>query len=125
MAASIYTLGLSNGQSLSVYQGISQPKYSALCVRVLNSPDDSSNIVDKNTDFTVSSEAYIVHIDMPATLTAGGFEIYDVTAGRRTLVSPGIRDFSVFRTDKQAELPLVTFHPGRTYRLFQTTPGNP
>ena len=119
MAASIYTIVLSNGQTISVYQGASQPLNSVLNVGLIGLPDANSKI----TDFSVMTDAYIFDIIVPATLTAGGFEIYDVTAGQRT--SLGVNNLEVFTKDNMSRrVPPLGFRAGRYYRLIQSVSGN-
>lgn len=119
MAASTYTIVLSNGQTLSVYQAAGQALNSVLNVGTISLPDANSKI----TDFGVMSDAFIFDIIVPDSLTAGGFEIYDVTAGART--SMGVNNLEVFtKNNMSRRVPPLGFRAGRTYRLLQSVAGN-
>lgn len=119
MAASVYSIVFSNGQTLSIYQAASQGVNSnpvCTCQGIA-----SANVV--TTDFSLDSAAYVVDIIVPNTLTAGGIEFFDVWAGMRT--NRGFNNLETFTASNTTRRPApIALYGQRPYRLIQTIQGN-
>lgn len=130
MAASAYSILLSNGQTkarklwallrrISVYQAANQAVNSSP-VCTLTGAAGSGTVT---TDFSVSSPASVVDIVVTSALTAGGIEIYNVNKSLRT--QRGWGNLETFLNTNTTRRPArVTFMPGQIYRFIQTVAGN-
>jgi len=119
MAASTYTITLSNAQSLSVYQASSQAVNSSP-VCSLTGPAASTTVT---TDFSPSSDCCIKDVVVPAALTAGGIEVYNITKSQRS--GKIIGDLSPYlATNTTRNPPRICFKAGQSYRLLQIVAGN-
>lgn len=119
MAASTYSIQLKNGQTLSVYQASSQAVGSSP-VCSLTGPASSSTTT---TDFVPASDTCIDKIVVPAALTAGSIEIYNVTKSQRS--GKTVSDLSIYLVaNALLTPPKICFRGGQTYRLMQVVAGN-
>lgn len=119
MAASAYSIILSNGQTISVYQASGQAVNTN---PVVNMNGIASNTTT-TTDFSVQSRACVTDIVVTSGLTAGGIEIYNVTTGTRT--QRGYNNLETFTITNTTRNPaVICFRPGYIYRFIQTVAGN-
>jgi pyruvate dehydrogenase complex dehydrogenase (E1) component len=119
MAASTYSIVLSNGQTISVYQAANQAVNTNPVVSMLGAAGPTVT----TTDFSVQQPAYVVDVVVPATLTAGGVEVFNVTESRRT--QRGWNNLETFQSTNTTRRPaVVMFRPGYIYRFVQTVTGN-
>lgn len=119
MAASTYSILLSNGQTISVYQAASQAVNSSPVCTLTGAAGSTTT----TTDFSVSSPASVVDIVVAAALTAGGIEVYNVSKSLRT--QKGWSNLETFLNTNTTRRPArVTFMPGNVYRFIQTVAGN-
>lgn len=119
MAAQTYSIILSNGQTISVYQAASAAVNSNPVVNTQGVADVNT----KTTDFSVMSTAQVVDIIVPAGFTAGGIEVYNVTFGRRTQL--GWFNLETFTSQNTTRNPAhLIFRRGLIYRFIQTVQGN-
>jgi hypothetical protein len=119
MAASKYDLIMSNGQTLSVWQLANQA--------VNSSPgctfQGAAAATTITTDWSPNSDCYLTDCVVPAALTAGGIEFYNVTRGERT--NKGINNLETYlNTNTTRSPPKIGFRKGLVYRLIQTVAGN-
>lgn len=114
-----YDLTLSNGQTISIWQLASQAVNSSPACTL----QGAAAATTLTTDFGVQSDACVVDIVVPATLTAGGIEVFNVTTGRRTNL--GWNNLETFLNTNTTRRPArVCFKKGNTYRFLQTVAGN-
>lgn len=119
MAASAYSIILTNGQTISVYQAANQAVNSNPVVNM----NGVATAGMTTTDFTVSSSACVDDIIVPATLTAGGIEFYNVTRGIRS--GKGYFNLETFTAANTTRHPArICLVPGYTYRFIQVIAGN-
>lgn len=119
MAAVEYGLKFSNGQVLSVYQASGQAVNT-------NPACTFQGIAGSGTttyDFSPASTTTLVDIVVPAGLTSGGIEFYNVTRGRRS--ERGENHLEAYlTTNTTRKPPAITLQGGNLYRLIQTVAGN-
>lgn len=119
MAASTYSIILSNGQTVSVYQAANQG-INTVPVATLNGVASSTT---GTTDFSVKEPACVTDIIVPTTLTAGGVEVFNVTTGIRS--QKGWSNLETFVSTNTTRNPArLCFRPGHLYRFIQTVQGN-
>lgn len=119
MAASTYSIILSNGQTISVYQAANQPVNSNPVLSLVGVAVSTT----PTTDFSVMSPACVSDIIVTSALTAGGIEVYNVTTGVRT--SLGWNNLETFLNTNTTRNPArLCFRPGMVYRFIQTVAGN-
>jgi hypothetical protein len=119
MAASTYKITFSNGQVLSVYQASSQ----AVNSNPVNTFQGAAAVTTVTTDFSPQTDCYILDILVPAALTAGGVEFYNVTQGKRTERGESNLE-GYLSTNTTRTPPKIGLKRGNTYRLIQTVAGN-
>lgn len=130
MAASTYSIILSNGQTISVYQASSQGVNTSPVCTLLGAAGSTTT----TTDFSVSSDACVVDIQVAAALTSGGIEVYpdgvavpgspnNVSQSNRT--QKGWANLETFLSTNTTRRPAkVCFRRGQIYRFVQTVAGN-
>jgi len=119
MAATKHDIALSNGQSLSVWLVSNQ----AVNTNPGCTLDGAAAATTLTTDFAVRSDCCIVDVVVPAGLTAGGWEVYNVTKGIRS--GKGISNLETYlNTNTTRRPPRICFRAGQTYRLIMTVAGN-
>ena len=120
MAASTYSIVLENGQTISVYQAGSQAVNSNPAITLVGAAGAGT----VTTDFSVMSSTRIQDVVCTTALTAGGFEVYNVTRGVRS--SLGISNLESYLTSNTTRTPpKIGFRAGQVYRFIQTVQGNP
>jgi len=119
MAASMYKIRFTNGQSLSIYQAANQ----AVNTNPVCTMSGAASSATVTTDFSVSQNTQIDDILVTSALTAGGIEFYNVTLSKRT--ERGVDDLEAWlATNTTRKPPKFTLQRGHTYRLIQTIAGN-
>lgn len=119
MAASTYSILLSNGQTISVYQAASQ----AVNTSPVCSMTGAASSATTTTDFSVMSDCYVSDIIVTAALTAGGIEVYTVSDSNRT--QRGWSNLETFLATNTTRKPArIGFRKGKIYRFIQTVAGN-
>lgn len=119
MAASEYGLKFSNGQVLSVYQAANQ----AVNTNPVCTFQGVASAATLTIDFSPAATTTLIDIVVPAALTAGGIEFYNVTKGRRS--ERGENHLEAYLTTNTTRRPApITLVAGNTYRLIQTVAGN-
>ena len=119
MAASTYTITLSNGQSISCYQPAGAVEGTPIRVNMMG----KATVTTVTYTFGTATDCYLFDIIVDSTLTAGGFEIFDVTGGARTSVGvPNLEAYTLGNNSRRC--PPLGFRAGRTYQLLQSVAGN-
>lgn len=119
MAAATYSIILSNGQTINVYQAANQAVNTNPVVNLIG----AASATTTTTDFSVMSLACVADIIVDGNLTAGGIEVYNVTTGTRT--SLGWSNLATFTSANTTRNPArICFRPGYVYRFIQTIAGN-
>ena len=119
MAASAYNIVLSNGQTLSVWQLSSQAVNTSPAATFLGAAATTT----LTTDFSPMSDCVISDVVVAAALTAGGFEVYNVSDGVRS--GRGINNLEAYlNTNTTRNPPRIGFRADKIYRLVQTVAGN-
>lgn len=119
MAASTYSIVLSNGQTISIYQASSQAVNSSPVCSLTGSASSTTT----TTDFSPMSDACVVDVVVTSALTAGGVEVMNVSTGTRT--NRGYANLEVFLTTNTTRKPAkICFRKGQIYRFIQTVAGN-
>jgi hypothetical protein len=118
-AGGVYTLNLSNGQSISCYQAANQTVNSAVPCNI----DAAATSTTVTTDFAVGSDCMISKIVVAAALTAGGITFYDVTESRRS--NKVISNLEIYLVaNALLAPPAIGFRKGHVYRILQAVAGN-
>jgi len=119
MAATKHDVILSNGQTLSVWQ-LSNQAVNTNPGCTLDGPAAATTLT---TDFTVRSDCCISKIVVPAGLTAGGWEVYNVSKGMRS--GKGVSNLEIYLVaNALITPPRICFRAGTVYRLIYTVAGN-
>jgi len=119
MAAVKYDINLSNGKTLSVWQLSSQ----AVNTNPGCTLDGPAAATTLTTDFTVPTDCCIKNIVVPAGLTAGGIEVYNVSKSMRS--GKGVGNLEIYVVaNALLPPPRICFRAGTIYRLIQTVAGN-
>lgn len=117
-AGGAYSIVLSNGITISVYQAASQAVNSnPVCTLTGEAASTTTT-----TDFSVPTPGRVVDIVVGAALTAGAIEVYNVTKGQRSQRGWVLPTFLATNTTRKPAP--VTFMPGQVYRFIQTVAGN-
>lgn len=104
---------------ISVYQAASQAVNTSPVCTLLGAAGSGTT----TTDFSVSSDACVVDIQVAAALTAGGIEVYNVSQSNRT--QKGWANLETFLSTNTTRRPAkVCFRRGQIYRFVQTVAGN-
>lgn len=119
MAASAYSILLSNGQTISVYQAANQAVNSSPVCTLTGTAGSTT----ATTDFSVSSDCHVIDIVVTSALTSGGVEVYNIKKASRTM--KGWSNLETFLNTNTTRRPAqIGFRAGTTYRFIQTVAGN-